>query len=136
MNGGRTLFVHNRLPRHQRCIMDPNLNFKRNADFSCLDIPNRVRLGKPGRRVLRRKRIAAVSNDRENGTEWRASVAIVEGLGVEDPEGSIAQAFGWSSQKYWQNEKIEETPNPENVQFDPYVYMQTFFPRSNKIWNI
>lgn len=49
--------------------------------------------------------------------EWRDAVSCVRRLGVGDVDADrcIAQAFGWGTQKYWQKEKINQTPDPATV---------------------
>jgi len=49
---------------------------------------------------------------------WNAAVDQVKQLGVGDVNADrcLSQAFGWGTQKYWRNEKLNETPDPAVVE--------------------
>lgn len=43
-------------------------------------------------------------------------ILIEIGLERPDAEKFLTRAYGWGSQAYWRKEKVEEVPDPENLQ--------------------
>ena len=60
---------------------------------------------------------------------WQDAVGAVQALGV-DPDAAdtaVVHAFGWGRQKYWQREKVEETPDAARVR------ALNFFPKKSRL---
>lgn len=50
--------------------------------------------------------------------KWNAGLSQLEKLGL-DPERRekvLKQGFGWSTQKYWWKQKVNEVPQPEEIE--------------------
>lgn len=49
--------------------------------------------------------------------QWKEAVSHVKRLGMGDADADrcISQAFRWGTQKYWRNQKLNETPDPDMV---------------------
>jgi len=50
--------------------------------------------------------------------QWKACVALVEGVGFEadKAEEILTRAFGWGSQAYWRKSKVNQVPSPAQVE--------------------
>lgn len=56
--------------------------------------------------------------DGDDAHKWNQCMDILIEIGLERPDAEkfLTRAYGWGSQAYWRKEKVEEVPDPENVQ--------------------
>jgi len=50
--------------------------------------------------------------------KWNTCVGMVEKLGIESDQAQdiVSRAFGWGSQAYWRKEKVNEVPEPVEME--------------------
>lgn len=54
----------------------------------------------------------------EDADKWNQCMDVLSEIGLEKPDAEkfLTRAYGWGSQAYWRKEKVEQVPEPENVQ--------------------
>ncbi|GIL57891.1 hypothetical protein Vafri_13107 [Volvox africanus] len=55
----------------------------------------------------------------EEESMWKASCDVLAtslGLGADESSRLVARAFGWTTQAFWRQEKVEELPTPTQVE--------------------
>jgi len=98
-------------PQMIRCCSSPSLRFRPTSGL------HRPR-SRPRLRLLAATECVVLSDlPEETATAWNECATCLRNLGIdaEVTERSIIKAFGWGSQAYWRQEKVQQIPTLAQV---------------------
>lgn len=105
--------------RHRRIIVCHKLQLgasKRSSDAPLTAVKDRQAV-----QVSSEQQFSGFDNtdgaQRTDQDSWQKCIELLHDAGVAhaDAENYIGRAFGWKTQAYWRNQKVEEPPNPAQV---------------------
>jgi hypothetical protein len=79
----------------------------------------RRRVGRGGRENSTRTRASTGARlQADDAIEWASVKAVVMELGMDEEaaEKAMGRAFGWTTQAYWRNTKVEEVPKMDEME--------------------
>jgi len=77
------------------------------------------RVGRGGRENSTRTRASTGARlQADDAIEWASVKAVVMELGMDEEaaEKAMGRAFGWTTQAYWRNTKVEEVPKMDEME--------------------